>query len=87
MAGGKVREEYDEDKHVAGQSRDRPLPSFWSDIARDVFAGYFIAIRPCDGDERLVWIARAMSNHNTNLEVPNSVFIQYFCPTSCNVEA
>jgi hypothetical protein len=40
--------EYDEDDHFIGQRRDRPTPSF--SVLRDLFEGYFVAIRPVDGD-------------------------------------
>lgn len=77
---GEVREEYAEDDHYVGQRRDRPQPSFR--VARDLFEGYFLAIRPADGDTRPVWIARAKSDPNINHERPNCVKIQYFRPTS-----
>lgn len=78
--GGDVREDYDEDDFFVGQSRDRPAPSFR--VARDVYEGYFVALRPCDGDERPVWIARALSDPNSDLERPNSIKIQYYRPSS-----
>lgn len=78
---GDVREEYDEDTHFVGQRRHRPPPSFR--VVRDVCAGYFIAIRPCQGDERPIWIARALSNLNANPERPNTILIQYFRPLVC----
>ena len=78
--GGEVREEYDEDEFFVGQARDRPAPSFR--VARDVYEGYFVALRPCDGDERPVWIARALSDPNCDPERPNSIRIQYYRPSS-----
>jgi hypothetical protein len=77
---GNVCEEYDEDDHFVGQRRDRPTPSFR--VLRDVYEGYFVVVRPADGDNRLVWIARAKSDPNCNPEWPNCVIIQYFQPTS-----
>ena len=77
---GDVREEYGEDDHFVGQRRDRPPPSFR--VGRDLFAGYFVALRPCDGDPKPVWIARAISDPNSNPEWPNTVQIQFFRPIS-----
>jgi hypothetical protein len=48
LEDGSVREEYDEDDHFVGQRRDRPAPSF--QVLRDLFEGYFVAVRPADGD-------------------------------------
>ena len=63
-----------------GQARDRPVESFR--VNRDLYEGYFVAIRPFDEDkQRLVWIARALSNPNSNSEHPGCVLIQYFRPT------
>ena len=39
-------------------------------------------MRPCDGDERPVWIARALTDPNSDREHPNSIRIQYYRPTS-----
>ncbi len=77
---GAMREEFDDDEVYIGQRRDRPPPSFR--VLRDLFDGYFVAIRPADGDRRPVWIARAKSDPNTNPDKPNFVLIQYFRPTS-----
>ena len=57
---GAVREEYGEDDHFVGHRCDRPPPSFR--IGCDLYAGYFFALRPCDGDDHPFWIARAMSD-------------------------
>ena len=65
-----------------GPLRNRPQPSFG--VARDVFQGYFVAIRPADEDSHLVWIGRALSNLNSSSKNPNCIFIQYFHPTSRN---
>ena len=48
--------------------------------------GFFIAIRPTDGMMQLVWIARALSNPDCNLEEPNRILIQYFHSTSRSVD-
>ena len=67
------REEYCEDDHFVGPRCDRPPPSFR--VGRDLYAGYLVALRPCNGDERPFWIARTMSDPNSNLERPNMVQI------------
>ena len=77
---GEIHEEFAEDDPFVGQFCNRPLPSFL--VGRDLFEGYFIAIRPADGDTRPVWIARALSNPFNNPDHPNCVLIQYFRPTS-----
>jgi hypothetical protein len=64
MEDGNVREEYDADDHFVGQRRDRPSPTFR--VSCDLYEGYFVAVRPTDGDTRPVWIARAKSNPNCN---------------------
>ena len=81
IEAGDVWEEYDEDEHFVGQARDRPLESFR--VNRDLYEGYFVAIRPSKENKQCpVWIARALSNPNSNLEHPGYVLIQYFRPTS-----
>ena len=81
IEAGDVREEYDEDEHFVGQARDRPLESFR--VNRDLYEGYFVAVRPSEEDkQRPVWIARALSNPNSNPEHPGCVLIQYFGSTS-----
>jgi hypothetical protein len=50
MDDGTVREEYAEDAPFVGRRRDRPPPSFR--VGRDVYAGYFLAVRSTDGDLR-----------------------------------
>ena len=78
---GDVREEYDEDEHFVGQARDRPLESFR--VNRDLYEGYFVAICPAEEDKQHpIWIARALSNPNSNPEHPGYVLIQYYRPTS-----
>ena len=79
-AAGDYREEYAEDDHFVGQRRDRPEPSFR--VGCDVFAGYFVALRPCDSDERPVWIARATSDPFTNPDRPGCIELQYYQPSS-----
>ena len=78
-----VCEEYDEDEHFIGQARDCPTKSFW--VNRDLYEGYFVAIRASDDDrEHPIWIARALSNPNSNLEHLGCILIQYFRPISRN---
>ena len=79
---GDVHEEYGEDDRFVGHRCDRPPPSFW--IGRDLYASYFVALRPCDGNDRSFWIARAMSDPNSNPERLNTVQIQFFRPVSRN---
>ena len=77
---GNVREEYGVDDHFVGQRQDRPDQSFR--VAKDLFEGYFVAIRPSDDNTRPVWIGREMSDPNCSCEHANCVLIQYFEPTS-----
>jgi hypothetical protein len=50
MDHGELREEFGVDAPFVGQRRDRPTPSFR--VGRDVYAGYFVILRPSDGDKR-----------------------------------
>lgn len=61
---------------------DRPRESFR--VGRDVFAGYFLALRPADGDSRPFWIARALTDFDVDHNNPGCIQIQYFQPTSKN---
>ena len=81
---GEEREEFGEDDPYVGPLNGRPQPSFR--VGRDVQEGYFVAIRPADGETQPVWIARALSNPDCNLEKPNCILIQYFRPTSRSVD-
>ncbi len=76
---GNVRKEYNEDEAFVGPLRNHPAPSFW--VVGNLFEGYFVAVRPSDGDGRPIWIARALSNPNSNRERPNTIFIHYFHST------
>jgi hypothetical protein len=58
MDDSTVREEYAEDAPFVGRRRDRPAPSFR--VGRDVYVGYFIAVRSADGDLRPFWVARVV---------------------------
>ena len=65
METGNVCEEYDEDEHFVGQARDCLAKSFR--VNWDLYEGYFVAIRTSEDDgKRPVWIARALSNPNSN---------------------
>ena len=44
-----------------------------------MYEGYFVAVRPADGETQPMWIARALSNPNCNPEHPNCILLQYFC--------
>ena len=81
---GKDREEFGEDDPYVGPMRSRPQPSFR--VGRDVQEGFFVAIRPADGETQLEWIARALSDPDCNPEEPNCILIQYFHPTSRRVD-
>jgi hypothetical protein len=71
MDDSTVREEYSEDAPFVGRRHDRPAPSFC--IGRDVYAGYFIAVRSTDGDLRPFWVARAVTNPSPNLGHRNQI--------------
>ena len=77
---GDVCKEYGEDDHFVGHRCDHPSPSF--EVGRDLYAGYFFAFRPCNGDDHPFWIAQVMSNPNCNPKRPNTVQIQFFRPIS-----
>ena len=81
---GKEREEFGEDDPYIGPLNGRSQPSFR--VGRDVQEDNFVAIRPTDGETQPVWIARALSNPDYNLEKPNCILIQYFCQTSRSVD-
>lgn len=50
-------------------------------MGRDIYAGYFLVIRPTDNDPKPFWIARAVSDYNCDFDNPGCVKIQYFKPT------
>ena len=77
---GEDREEFGEDDPYVDPQRGRPTPSFR--VGRDVYEGYFVAVRPADGETQPMWIARALLNPNCNPKHPNCILLQYFCPTS-----
>nr|PNR31019.1 hypothetical protein PHYPA_027335 [Physcomitrium patens] len=81
---GEDHEEFGEDDPYVGPLRGRPQPSFR--VGRDVREGYFVAIRPAEGEIQPVWIARALSNPDCNPEKPNCILIQYFHPSLRSVD-
>ena len=81
---GEDLEEFGEDDPYVGPMRSRPQPSFR--VGRDIREGFFVAIRPADGETQPVWIARALSDPDCNPEEPNRILIQYFHPTSRRVD-
>ena len=81
---GKDREEFGEDDPYIGPLRGQPQPSFR--VTRDVREGFFVAIRPADGETQPVWIARALSDLDCNPGEPNRILIQYFHSTSRSVD-
>ena len=69
-----IYEEYDEDEHFIGQARDLFIESFW--INQDLYKGYFVVVRPFDDDtECPIWVARALSNPNSNPKYRGCVLI------------
>lgn len=77
---GTLREEYAEDPPFVGRRRDRPRPSFR--VGRDVYAGYFVAVRPADDDPKPFWLARAITNPNPDPGHLHLIQIQYWTPSS-----
>jgi hypothetical protein len=75
MDNGTVREEYAEDAPFVGRRHDRPPPSFR--VGRNVYDGYFLAMRSTDGDLRPIWVACAVSNPNPDPSHRNQIQIQY----------
>lgn len=75
-----MREEYADDAPFIGKRCNCPARSFR--VGRDVYAGYFIVVRRADGNLRPFWIARALSDPDSNQEHPNCVEIQYWRPAN-----
>jgi hypothetical protein len=81
MDNGELREEFGVDALFVGRRRDRPAPSFR--VGRDVYAGYFLILRPSDDDIRPFWIARALTNVDAEpMEHPHWILIQYWKPSA-----
>ena len=70
---GEDREEFGADEAYVGPLSGRPNPSF--KVARDLFEGYFVAVRPAEGDLYPVWIGRALFDPNSNPKNLNCVLI------------
>jgi hypothetical protein len=77
---GTLREEDAEDANFVGRKRDRPRDSFR--VNRDTFAGYFVVVRPTDGDSKPFWLARAITNPNPDPGHMHMIEIQYWTPSS-----
>ena len=77
---GVLHEEFAQDAPYVGQRRHRPAESFR--VARDVYAGYFIAVRLSDDCPKPFWLARALTNPNADSNHPNEIQIEYWHPTS-----
>jgi hypothetical protein len=78
-----VREEFADDEPFIGPVAEQPRSSF--QVARDVYKGYMLLIRP--GDEahpKPVWVALALSNPvlTSTSEYFQKIKVQYFMPTS-----
>jgi hypothetical protein len=78
-----VREEFVEDEPFIGPMGEQPQPSFR--VARDVYEGYMLLIRP--GDEvhpKLVWVALALSHPvlTSTSEHFQKIKVQYFMLSS-----
>ena len=75
---GRVGEEYEKDAPFVGRRCDRPRPSFR--VMRDMYGGYFVVVRPADGDMKSFWLGRAMTNPNPNPDHVHMIKIQYWRP-------
>ena len=75
---GTVREEYAENAPFVGRRRDCPRPSFC--IGRDVYASYFVVVRPAQDDPKPFWLARAITNPNLDPGHLHMIRIQYWTP-------
>ena len=73
---GTLREEFSRDVPHVGCRGDRLAESFR--VARDVYAGYFLAIRPAgEGTNHPFWIARALTDPNSDINHSNCIRMQY----------
>ena len=69
---GTLCEEFARDVPHVGRRGDRLVESFR--IARDVYVGYFLAIRPANEDtSHPFWIARAVIAPNSDPSHPNCI--------------
>ena len=71
-----LHKEFARDVPHVGHRGDRPAESFR--VARDVYARYFLAIWPAsEGTNHLFWIARALTDPNSDVNHPNCIRMQY----------
>ena len=78
---GTLREEFARDAPHVGRRGDRPMESFR--VGRDVYAGYFLAIRPTnEGTSHPFWIATALTDPNSDSSHPNCIRMQYWTSAS-----
>lgn len=77
---GTLQEEDAEDAPFVGRIRDRPRASFR--VNRDTFAGYFVVVRPAEGDPRPLWLARALTNPSPDPGHMHMIQIQYWAPAA-----
>ena len=75
---GRVGEEYEEDAPFVGRRCDRPRPSFR--VMRDTYGGYFVVVRPAEGDMKPFWLGRAMTNPSPDPNHVHMIKIQYWRP-------
>ena len=69
------QEEFAEDALYVGQRHHCPTESFC--MAQDVYVGYFIALRPKDDDSKLFWLARVLTDVNSDWNHPNEIKIEF----------
>ena len=76
-----MREEFATNVPHVSCRRDRLAESF--QVAKDIYARYFLAICPVDeGTNHPFWIARAFTDPNFDISHPNSIWMQYWIPAS-----
>jgi hypothetical protein len=79
-----VREAFGHDPHFIGKKCDKPSESFRP--GRDIYARYFVILRPDNGDEKPYWVARALTGFNDDHEHPGCIEIQSYKPASKYVQ-
>ena len=81
MDNDELWEEFGIDASFMGQRRDRLAPLFR--VGWDVYASYFIVLRPSDNNIQLFWIARALTNVDAKpMEHLYCIPIQYWKPSA-----
>ena len=75
-----VREEYTQDAPFVGRRCDHLVPSFC--VGRDVYGGYFIAVRSMNGNLYPFWVAQVVTNLSPDRGHRNQIQIQYWMPNS-----